>query len=170
MVGLRGHFRGVQEPLVAHVPFAAAEENVGTLLPLHALVTEKDTEVEITNAARRRAQRSITITCKNASHSAAGDIMQKKKKTLRSLALPQKTFIKYLPRMQTNTSDRTRSSHSHQIKAKGSGSRPRLALDSPGRRGKAPSEQRNPNNFIAPNKKKKQKPAQTSIRYNNTLY
>lgn len=32
---------GVQELLVAHVAFAAAEEDVGTLLPLHALVTAK---------------------------------------------------------------------------------------------------------------------------------
>lgn len=38
-VALRGRFRGVQEPLVAHVAFTAAEENIGTLLPLHTLVT-----------------------------------------------------------------------------------------------------------------------------------
>lgn len=48
-VALRGRFRGVQEPLVAHVAFTAAEENIGTLLPLHTLVTAEDTEVEIRN-------------------------------------------------------------------------------------------------------------------------
>lgn len=32
---------GVQELLVAHVALAAAEEDVGTLLPLHTLVTAK---------------------------------------------------------------------------------------------------------------------------------
>lgn len=34
--------RSIQELLVAHVAFAAAEEDVGTLLPLHALVTAED--------------------------------------------------------------------------------------------------------------------------------
>ncbi len=38
-------FRGVQEPLVAHVAFTAAEENVGTLLPLHTLITAEDMEI-----------------------------------------------------------------------------------------------------------------------------
>lgn len=37
---------GVQEPLVAHVAFAAAEEDIGTLLLLHALVTVDDMEAE----------------------------------------------------------------------------------------------------------------------------
>lgn len=46
-VGLWRHFRGVQEPLVAHVAFAAAEVDVGSLLPLHALITAEDTEVGI---------------------------------------------------------------------------------------------------------------------------
>lgn len=50
-VALRRRFRGIQEPLVAHVAFTAAEEHVGTLLPLHALVTAEDTEVEIRNTA-----------------------------------------------------------------------------------------------------------------------
>lgn len=47
-VALR-RFRGIQEPLVAHVAFTAAEENVWTLLPLHTLVTAEDMEVEIRN-------------------------------------------------------------------------------------------------------------------------
>lgn len=46
-VALWGGFGDVEEPLVAHVAFAAAEENVGALLPLHTLVTAEDTEVEI---------------------------------------------------------------------------------------------------------------------------
>lgn len=45
-VALRGRLRDVQEPLVAHVAFAAAEEDVGTLLPLHTLITAEDTEEE----------------------------------------------------------------------------------------------------------------------------
>lgn len=40
-VALRGRFRGVEKPLVAHVAFTAAEENFGILLPLHTLVTAK---------------------------------------------------------------------------------------------------------------------------------
>lgn len=46
-LALRRRIRGVQEPLVAHVAFTAAEENVWTLLPLHTLVTVKDMEVEM---------------------------------------------------------------------------------------------------------------------------
>lgn len=48
-VTLWGRIRGVQEPLVAHVAFTAAEENVRTLLPLHTLVTAEDMEVEMRN-------------------------------------------------------------------------------------------------------------------------
>lgn len=36
--------RGVHEPLVALVAFTAAEENVGTLFPLHTLVAVEDME------------------------------------------------------------------------------------------------------------------------------
>lgn len=39
LVAVRQHLGDIQELLVAHVAFAAAEEDVGTLLPLHALVT-----------------------------------------------------------------------------------------------------------------------------------
>lgn len=46
-VTLRRRLRGVQEPLVAHVAFTAAEEDVGTLLPLHTLVTAEDIKVEL---------------------------------------------------------------------------------------------------------------------------
>lgn len=42
VVGLCEGFGGVEEPLVAHVAFAAAEEDVGTLLLLHTLITGKD--------------------------------------------------------------------------------------------------------------------------------
>lgn len=40
-VGLQ-RLGGIQEPLVAHVAFAAAEEDVGTLLPLHTLITAEE--------------------------------------------------------------------------------------------------------------------------------
>lgn len=43
VVGLR--LGRVQELLVAHVALAAAEEDVGTLLRLHALVTAEDTAI-----------------------------------------------------------------------------------------------------------------------------
>lgn len=49
LVALWGRLRGVQEPLVAHVAFTAAEEDVGTLLPLHTLITAEDMEVGIRN-------------------------------------------------------------------------------------------------------------------------
>lgn len=43
-VDWRQRLGGVEEPLVAHVAFTAAEEDVGTLLPLHTLVTADDME------------------------------------------------------------------------------------------------------------------------------
>lgn len=41
MVVLLGPVRAVHEPLVAQVPFAAAEEDIWTLLLLHALIAAK---------------------------------------------------------------------------------------------------------------------------------
>lgn len=58
-VALRGRFGSVQEPLVAHVAFAAAEENIGTLLLLHTLVTAEDTGVEIRNNPLHVLQKDI---------------------------------------------------------------------------------------------------------------
>lgn len=49
-VTLWGRFWSVQELLVAHVAFTAAEEDIGALLPLHALVTAEDRQVEIRKA------------------------------------------------------------------------------------------------------------------------
>lgn len=59
-VALWGRFRCVQEPLVAHVAFTAAEENVGTLLPLHALITAEDMEVEIRNKKHTHTSSSLS--------------------------------------------------------------------------------------------------------------
>lgn len=42
LIAVGHHLGGIQELLVAHVAFAAAEEDVGTLLPLYALVTAED--------------------------------------------------------------------------------------------------------------------------------
>lgn len=61
-VGLR-HLRGVQEPLIAHVAFTAAEEDVGTLLPLHTLVTAEDMKVELAtrNTRLQRTRRQFHL-------------------------------------------------------------------------------------------------------------
>ena len=42
LIAVRLHLGGIQKLLIAHVAFAAAEEDVGTLLPLHTLVTAED--------------------------------------------------------------------------------------------------------------------------------
>lgn len=162
-VALQGHFRGVQEPLVAHVAFTAAEEHVGTLLPLHTLVTAEDTEVEIRNknsqisplcSLQRTWEQFILFKCQWVhTHTRAEIIICMCTThiwTSPSSPFPlwrrheRKTFIKYLLHTHANKHTLTIThslslshSHSHQIKAKGSGSRPRLALDSPGRRGGA---------------------------------
>lgn len=44
-ITVRQHLGGIQELLIAHVAFAAAEEDVGTLLPLDALATAKHTVI-----------------------------------------------------------------------------------------------------------------------------
>lgn len=48
-VVLRLRVWDVHEPLVAHVAFTAAEENLGAHLPLHTLVAAEDIEVGIRN-------------------------------------------------------------------------------------------------------------------------
>lgn len=45
LIAVRQHLGHIQELLIAHVAFAAAEEDVGRLLPLHALVTAEDTVI-----------------------------------------------------------------------------------------------------------------------------
>jgi len=60
-VDLRRGVRGVQEPLVAQVAFAAAEEDVGALLPLHTLVTAEDTEADLVSLSAQRTQRQFIL-------------------------------------------------------------------------------------------------------------
>lgn len=45
LIAVRLHLGDIQELLIAHVAFAAAEEDVGTLLPLDALVTAEHTVI-----------------------------------------------------------------------------------------------------------------------------
>jgi len=56
-----GHFRGVQELLVAHVAFTAAEEDVRALLLLQTLATAEDMEVGIRKQGTQRSPPLCTI-------------------------------------------------------------------------------------------------------------
>lgn len=162
-VTLRVALWGVHEPLVAHVAFAAAEENVGTLLPLHTLVAaEGAKEGNQKHKLQTTTPRHIYLFFQWAYNLKE---LRRYAKSMNTNTLSFHSFTvednetkhllnnsyvcQYGHKQTQEHKQRNKQTHnlnlslsislsvSHQIKTRGSGSRPRLALRSPGRPGGA---------------------------------
>lgn len=131
---------GIQELLIAHVALTAAKEDVGTLLPLNALVTAEDTvalsstQIYHWNTNAVNLAHNYTFLSLNTSlwsGSLNSDIISE---GLNGLKIDVKAHKQVERKNNHKSPKHTFSKHTHQITAKGSGSRPALAPASPRKR------------------------------------